>query len=240
MINFCLLLLLVIIERCDADEAVIRRSPDGPLIETELPNVTLTCGLKSGDDGGNITSVIWYFNGIILTQLPDPQCLDVLDDDGSGGSGSGELEEDLFDFLEHELGSGEENEDIDLTGLLDDSFLFDNVREKRETTDSGASDEDKNGSGDRLFEEEKDEGSGSGDDSEYLDVVRLLCDVDPTTLTLASVTRQFSGDYSCAIIQEDKRTTPPSSALEVSVECKLRDYPESTSRDRQIIRCNDA
>ena len=148
------------------------------------------------------------------------------DAEGSG-SGSGELEGDISDFLEHELGSGEENEDIDLTGLLDESFLFDSVREKRETTDSEASDEDKNGSGDRLFEEEED--SGSGDDSKYLDVVRLLCDVDPTTLTLASVTRQFSGDYSCAVIQEDKRITMPSSSLEVSVECKLKDHPESTS-----------
>ena len=226
MINFCLLL-PVIIGWCGADEAVIRRSPDGPLIEAEQPNVTLTCGLKSGDDGGNITSVIWYFNGIILTQLPDPQCLDVLDDAEGSGSGSEDLEGDISDFLEHELGSGEENEDIDLTGLLDDSFLFDSVREKRETSDSEANDEVKNGSGDRLFEEEED--SGSGDDSEYLDVVRLLCDVDPTTLTLASVTRQFSGDYSCAIIQEDKRTTAPSSALEVSVECKLRDHPERPS-----------
>ena len=81
----------------------------------------------------------------------------------------------------------------------------------------GASDEE--GSSDKLYDEVEE--SGSGDDSEYLDVVRLLCDVDPTTLTLASVTRQFSGDYSCAIIQ-DKGITEQSTPLEVSVECKYR------------------
>ena len=221
MTNFCLLLLLVIIGGCCADEAVISRSPEGPIIETEQPNVTLHCGLKSGDDEDSVTSVIWYFNGAILTQLPDPQCLDVLDDDEGSGSGSGDHEEDISEFLEHELGSGEEDEDIDLTGLIDDNFLFDAMREKRETTVIGASDEE--GSSGKLYDEEEE--SGSGDDSEYLDVVRLLCDVDPTTLTLASVTRQFTGDYSCAIIQ-DKGTTDPSPPVEVSVECKLRDYPK--------------
>ena len=219
MTNFCLLL-LVIIGGCGADDAVISRSPDGPIIETEQQNVTLHCGLKSGDDGDSVTSVIWYFNGAILTQLPDPQCLDVLDADESSGSGSGDLEKDISEFLEHELGSGEEDEDIDLTGLIDDNFIFDAMREKRETRDMGASDEE--GSSDKLYDEEEE--SGSSEDSEYLDVVRLLCDVDPTTLTLASVTRQFTGDYSCAIIQ-DKGITEQSSPLEVSVECKLRDYP---------------
>ena len=174
--------------------------------------MTLHCGLES--DENTIASVIWYFNGAILTQLPDPQCRDVLDDDEN--SGSGDIEEDISEFLDHELGSGEENENIDLTGLIDDNFLFEALREKREATDySEGSDE--YGSGDKLFEEE--EASGSGLDSEYLDVVRLLCDVDPATLTLASVTRQFSGDYSCAVIT-DKRLTPPSSPLEVTVECK--------------------
>ena len=105
---------------------------------------------------------------------------------------------------------------MNLTGLIDDNFLFETIREKREVTDySEVSDE--YGSGDKLFEEEEE--SGSGIDSEYLDVVRLLCDVDPATLTLASVTRQFSGDYSCAVIT-DKRLTAPSSPLEVIVECK--------------------
>ena len=210
-----LFLLLLIIGLCDAQEAVISRSPpDGAIIEAEEQNVTLHCGLKSKEDEDTIASVIWYFNGAILTQLPDPQCRDVLDDDES--SGSGDIEEDISGFLEHELGSGEENENIDLTGLIDDNFLFETIREKREATDySEGSDE--YGSGDKLFEEEEE--SGSGIDSEYLDVVRLLCDVDPATLTLASVTRQFSGDYSCAVIT-DKRLTAPSSPLEVIVECK--------------------
>ena len=208
-----LFLLLLIMGLCDAQEAVISRSPaDGAIIEAEEQNVTLHCGLKSEN---TIASVIWYFNGAILTQLPDPQCRDVLDDDEN--SGSGDIEGDISEFLDHELGSGEENENIDLTGLIDDNFLFEALREKREATDySEGSDE--YGSGDKLFEEE--EASGSGLDSEYLDVVRLLCDVDPATLTLASVTRQFSGDYSCAVVTEDKRLTPPSSPLEVTVECK--------------------
>ena len=215
-----LFLLLLIVGLCSAQEAVISRSPNGSIIEAEQQNVTLHCGLEGGDDEDTIASVVWYFNGDILTQLPDPQCRDVLDDDESSGSGSGDLAENISEFLDHELGSGEENENIDLTGLMvDDNFLIDAIREKRETTDSKGSDED--GSGDKLFEE--DEASGSGLDSVYLDVVRLLCDVDPTTLTLASVTRQFSGEYSCAIIT-DKRLTAPSSQVEVTVECKSREY----------------
>jgi len=216
MTNFFFLLLTIGL--CEAQEAVISRSPDGSIIEAEQQNVTLHCGLEGGDDEDTITSVVWYFNGDILTQLPDPQCRDVLDEDES--SGSGDFAEDISEFLDHELGSGEENENIDLTGLMvDDNFLIDAIREKRETTDSEGSDEDS--SGDKLFEE--DEASGSGLDSVYLDVVRLLCDVDPTTLTLASVTRQFSGDYSCAIIT-DKKLTAPSSPVEVTVE-----YPPERS-----------
>ena len=217
MTNLFPLLLLVIPGLCEADEAVISISPGGPILEAEQSNVTLHCGLKSGDKD-TITSVIWYFKGIILTQLPDPECREALDVDESSGSGSGESEEFISEFIEHELGSGEEEDNVDLKGLIDDNFLFE-VREKRETLNFEGSEEIKDGSGDKLFAEEK---SGSGDDiaSEYLDVVRLLCDVDPTTLTLASVTRQFSGDYSCAII-DNSLLTEPSSPLEVTVECKL-------------------
>ena len=124
----------------------------------------------------------------------------------------------MGEFLIHELGSGKENYDENIEEMMDENLLMEEIREKREATKYDESEIGDDGSSNEFSGEEE---NGSEDAIDYLDVVRLLCDVDPTTLTLTNVTRQFSGRYSCALVQ-DKRITSPSRALEVSVECKFR------------------
>ena len=61
--------------------------------------------------------------------------------------------------------------------------------------------------------EEDDEASGG-------EAGPRLCGVDPTSLTLAGVTRQFSGRYACAAVTSSG-LHPASPPLELEVHCKL-------------------
>ena len=211
--------------------ATIRRIPDdGPMVEKDNANVTLHCDVPEPVD-----SVIWYYNGFVLRQIPDQGCSD--DDIGSGsGSGDGEA------FFDHELGSGfegsydpeyslesntakitEDNSDSrlrrnvmeisehELKNIVggDDVYEYDDVYSDLEVSGS---------SGDDLITEDI-SGEVSGDADEPQDDL-LLCDVDPTHLILHNLSRQFSGQYSCAPVVNNK-VGPRADHLEIEVECKF-------------------
>ena len=98
--------------------------------------------------------------------------------------------------------------EVELKNLVgDDVYEYDDVYSDLELSGS---------SGDEVIIEDL---TNSGDDDEiYNDI--LLCDVDPTQLILHDVSRQFSGQYSCAPVVNNK-IGPTAEKLEIEVECKF-------------------
>jgi len=173
-----------------------------------------------------VNSVIWYFNGIFLKQIPDELCEEL-----SSGSGSGDFDENIDgsqgELIDHELGSGTNpNEEAQLSEDLIRSF-----RVKRQISESDIKqlevekdyDEEDyygeletNSGGSGIIED--DIGSGSGEDTDsLLNFEDILCDVDPSTLILQDVSRQFSGEYSCSVLVNNI-PSPRSKSLEIDVE----------------------
>ena len=192
-----MLLLLLLVPCCVLATSTIRLQPPGPVLEAEGGNVTLHCGLDTVDtvegsadtvEGSadaavdSIEAVVWYYNGGLLTQLPDPACHEAAEAAEASGGGA-----------EEELGS--------------DSVLLSEAGELEagdylEVADTAASGEE--------------DGEGSGGEAGP-----RLCGVDPTSLTLAGVTRQFSGRYACAAVTSSG-LHPASQPLELEVHCKFR------------------
>ena len=190
-----MLLCLLLAPCCVLATSTIRLQPPGPVLEAEGGNVTLHCGLDSVDtvegsadtaEGSvdtavdSIEAVVWYYNGGLLTQLPDPACHEAAE--ASGG------------WAEEELGS--DSVLLSEAGELEAGDYL----EVADTTASG--------------EEDYGEASNSGEAGPR------LCGVDPTSLTLAGVTRQFSGRYACAAVTSSG-LHPASQPLELEVHCKF-------------------
>ena len=192
------MLLLLLLAPCVLATSTISQQPPGPVLEAEGGNVTLHCGLDTVDtvegsadtaEGSvdtavdSIEAVVWYYNGGLLTQLPDPACSEAAEAmEASGGGAEEELGSDSV--LLSEAGELEAGDYLELA----------------DTAASGAED---------------DYGEGSGGEAGP-----RLCGVDPTSLTLAGVTRQFSGRYACAAVTSSG-LHPASPALELEVHCKL-------------------
>ena len=197
----------------------IRRIPeDGPIVEKDDANVTLICDVPD-----TVDSVIWYYNGFVLRQIPDEGCSDDVFGSGSGDGGSRfegsydpeySLESNSDDFSDSRMRRNiMEISEVELTNLVgDDVYEYDDVYSDLELSGSSGDEviiEDLNNSGD----------GGSGDDDEIYDDI-LLCDVDPSQLILHDVSRQFSGQYSCAPVVNNK-IGPKAEKLEIEVECKF-------------------
>ena len=80
-------LLLVTLPAICSVRLDIRRSPPGDIIESGRPNVTLHCDLL---ESSPVESVIWYYQGEVLRQIPDEEC---------------HHQPGMAEFLHHELGS---------------------------------------------------------------------------------------------------------------------------------------
>ena len=92
------MILCLIIFQCSAiPNAVIKRIPNGPIVESDKTNITLQCGLESSS--ASVNSVIWFFNGVFLKQIPDELC-----EDFSSGSGSGSGNGDYDEIIDESLG----------------------------------------------------------------------------------------------------------------------------------------
>ena len=201
-----MLLCLLLAPCCVLATSTIRLQPPGPVLEAEGGNVTLHCGLDtvdttegsadtvegsvdtavdtvegSVDTVDSIEAVVWYYNGGLLTQLPDPACREAAEAAEASGGGA-----------EEELGS--ESVLLSEAGELEAGDYL----EVADTAASGAED---------------DEASGG-------EAGPRLCGVDPTSLTLAGVTRQFSGRYACAAVTSSG-LHPASQPLQLEVHCKL-------------------
>ena len=194
-----MLLCLLLAPCCVLATSTIRLQPPGPVLEAEGGNVTLHCGLDTVDtvdttegsadttEGSvdtavdSIEAVVWYYNGGLLTQLPDPACREAAE--AAEASGGGAEEE-----------------------LVTDSVLLSEAGELEAGDYLGVADTAASG-------EEDDEASGG-------EAGPRLCGVDPTSLTLAGVTRQFSGRYACAAVTSSG-LHPASQPLDLEVHCKL-------------------
>ena len=219
MNNTVILLLLGVVISTSVSEgkkSVIRQVPSGPIDEADNTNVTLVCDTDTGDQ---VSSVVWYYNGHHLRHIPDPDCATV-ELDMESGSGSGDHEE----LISHEVGSGDTKAfDSELESNLPDytaEEYYSDVNnditspqleklydyDELEVSYSGSGDISETESGDNSGDYE-----GSGD--------MLLCDVDPTKLVLHNETRQFSGDYSCAVIQGGYMLEQ-SDTINIDVGCK--------------------
>ena len=190
-----MLLLCLLLAPCVLATSTIRLQPPGPVLEAEGGNVTLHCGLDTVDttegsadtvEGSvdtavdSIEAVVWYYNGGLLTQLPDPACREAAEAAEASGGGA-----------EEELGS--DSVLLSEAGELEAGDYL----EVADTAASGAED---------------DEASGG-------EAGPRLCGVDPTSLTLAGVTRQFSGSYACAAVTSSG-LHPASQPLDLEVHCK--------------------
>ena len=194
-----LLLCLLLAPCCVLATSTISQQPPGPVLEAEGGNVTLHCGLDTVDttegsadtvEGSvdtavdSIEAVMWYYNGGLLTQLPDPACREAAEAAEAVEASGGGAEEEL----------GSESVLLSEAGELEAGDYL----EVADTAASGAED---------------DEASGG-------EAGPRLCGVDPTSLTLAGVTRQFSGRYACAVVT-GSGLRPASPPLELEVHCKL-------------------
>ena len=194
-----MLLCLLLAPCCVLATSTISQQPPGPVLEAEGGNVTLHCGLDTVDttegsadtavdtvEGSvdtavdSIEAVVWYYNGGLLTQLPDPACREAAEAAEASGGGA-----------EEELGS--------------ESVLLSEAGELEAGDYLGVADTAASGA--------EDEGSSGGEAGPR------LCGVDPTSLTLAGVTRQFSGRYACAAVTSSG-LHPASPPLELEVHCK--------------------
>ena len=194
-----MLLCLLLAPCCVLATSTISQQPPGPVLEAEGGNVTLHCGLDTVDttegsadtavdtvEGSvdtavdSIEAVVWYYNGGLLTQLPDPACREAAEAAEASGGGA-----------EEELGS--------------ESVLLSEAGELEAGDYLGVADTAASGA--------EDEGSSGGEAGPR------LCGVDPTSLTLAGVTRQFSGRYACAAVTSSG-LRPASPPLELEVHCK--------------------
>ena len=195
------MLVLLLAPCCVLATSTIRLQPPGPVLEAEGGNVTLHCGLDTVDttegsadtavdtvEGSvdtavdSIEAVMWYYNGGLLTQLPDPECREAAEAAEASGGGA-----------EEELGS--DSVLLSEAGELEAGDYL----EVADTASSGAED---------------DEGSSGGEAGPR------LCGVDPTSLPLSGVTRQFAGRYACAAVTSSG-LRPASPPLELEVHCKL-------------------
>ena len=172
----------------------IRIVPDGVVVEGVSSNVTLVC-----DVSGEYDSIVWFYNGDFLRQLPDPECDDDIEFSGDGS-------------VNHELSS----EGVDLLSEEGFSDFIEDRLSKRSADLEANIDE---GSGDSSYDVIEELLSMSGD---YLtdDSESLLCGVDPSMLTLQDVSRHFSGHYSCAGVRGDHTPGPVSQPLHLHVQCE--------------------
>jgi len=205
------MILCLITLQCSAiPNAVIKRIPDGPIVESDKSNITLQCGLESSS--ASVNSVIWFFNGVFLKQIPDELCEDFSSGSGSGSGDYDEIiDESLGEFIDHEIGSGH---DLNEEAKLFSEDIISNFRVKRQISDSDikelevGNDYDEHDYYDDLEAnsgesgiDENDSGSGSGEETDpMMNFEDILCDVDPSILILQDVSRQFSGEYSCSVL----------------------------------------
>jgi len=164
------------------------------VVEGVSSNVTLVC-----DVSGKYDSIVWFYNGDFLRQIPDPECDDDIDhDDEFSGDDSHELSSEGVDLLSEE-------------GFSD--FIEDRLSKRSADLEANIDE----GSGDSSYDVIEELLSMSGD---YLtdDSESLLCGVDPSMLTLQDVSRHFSGHYSCAGVRGDHTPGPVSQPLHLHVQ----------------------
>jgi len=168
----------------------IRRSPAGSVRESDRANLTLHCDVV-GDHPGKVESVVWYYQGDLLTQLPQQDCGGEMEVSGDSELSSqslllaeGEVSNDLLEWEYSAIG---DYIHMELTASGDDGGdAEEDVR--------GDVREDASGDG------EEEAGEESGEDAGGMTRGEKLCGVDPDQLILHSVSREFSGQFSCAAV----------------------------------------